>query len=86
MGREVARVQASCRDHLKLEVARIWLCARPPASPELGPALSGVVGQEVQLLGPPAGYLANLSTWEQRVCERMGAPLAGLLANVDQKS
>ena len=86
VGREVARVQASCRDHLKLEVARVWLCARPPAGPELGPVLSGMVGQEVQPLEPPAGYLAHLSDWEQSVCGRMGAPLAGMLANVDQKS
>ena len=86
VGQEVARVQASCRDHLKLEVARIWLCARPPAGPELGPVLSGMVGQEVQPLEPPAGYLTHLSAGEQGVLVRMGAPLAGLLANVDQKS
>jgi hypothetical protein len=86
IGQEVGRVQASCRDHLKLDVARIWLCARPPAGPELGPALSGIVCQEVRSLEPPASCLAHLSDWEQSVCGRMGAPLAGLLANVGQKS
>jgi len=86
VGQEVARVQASCRDHLKLDVVRIWLCARPPAGPELGPALRGMVGQEVQPLEPPASCLAHLTDWEQSVCGRMGAPLAGLLANVGQKS
>ena len=86
IGQEVARVQASCRDHLKLDVARIWLCARPPAGPELGPVLTALLGQEVTPLDPPANCLARLTDWEQSVCGRMGAPLAGLLSNAGQKS
>ena len=86
VGQEVSRVQASCRDHLKLEVARIWLCARPPAGPELGPVLSGMVGQEVQTLEPPAGSLARLSDWERTVGGGLAVPLAGLLNNTELKS
>jgi hypothetical protein len=81
VGREVARVQAGCRDHLRLEVAAVWLCARPPAVPEMAPAVAGIVGQEVQPLEPPAGCLVHLSSGERSVCERLGTPLVGLLLN-----
>jgi hypothetical protein len=81
VGREVARVQAGCRDHLRLEVAAVWLCARPPAVPGMAPAVAGIVGQEVQPLEPPAGCLVHLSSGERSVCERLGAPLVGLLLN-----
>jgi hypothetical protein len=81
VGREVARVQASCRDHLRLEPAAVWLCARPPATREMAAAVAGIVGQEVQWLEAPAACLAHLSGAERGVGERLGAPLVGLLLN-----
>src|SRR5262249_32063515 len=37
---EAARVMASCRDHLKVEISRVWLCARPAGGSEFCVELS----------------------------------------------
>jgi hypothetical protein len=81
---EVFRVLASCRDHLQFEVDKVWLCARPPATSELGPELASAISKEVLPLAPGAGDALKLSAAEQATFESFGAPLAGLIANTGQ--
>ena len=81
VGFEVTRVMASCRDCLHVEPEKVWLCARPPATPELGPALAGVISKEVSYLSPGAKPATALSAAEQVAFESIGAPVAGLISN-----
>ena len=81
---EVTRVLASCRDHLQFDVDKVWLCARPPATAELGPELARAISTEVLLLAPSAGDAVKLSAAEQATFDSLGAPLAGLIANASQ--
>ena len=78
---EVARVCASARDHLQVEVPRVWLCVRPPTSDDFASEVGRAVGQEVRLLAPPVEVGASLPSAERTPFERFGAPLAGLLMN-----
>ena len=78
---EVARVCASARDHLQVDIPRVWLCVRPPATDDLASEVGRAVGQEVRLLTPPAEVGASLPSAEGAPFERFGAPLAGLLMN-----
>lgn len=80
--REVARVLATCRDHRKTEIAHVWLCARPPATPELGAEVARALATEVHPLAGTAGYAQTLPPPEQALFERFGTTFAGLLANV----
>ena len=78
---EVARVCASARDHLQVEVPRVWLCVRPPTSDDFASEVGRAVGQEIRLLAPPVEVGASLPSAERTPFERFGAPLAGLLMN-----
>jgi hypothetical protein len=79
---EVTRVLASSRDHLKLEVETLRLCARPPAMPGLAADLAGAIGKEVEPLTPGTKVSAALSAAESGVFDSVGAPIAGLIANM----
>lgn len=78
---EAARVVASSRDHLKVEIARVWLCARPPAGEDMMPALAAAVSRLVDPLVPSVDLVANLSSTERTLFERFGAPVAGVVLN-----
>ena len=81
VGAEVTRVLAGCRDHLHVEPEKVWLCARPPATAELGPVLAELISKEVTPLAPEAKSASALSETEQALLGSVGAPFAGLLAN-----
>jgi len=78
---EAARVMFSCRDHLKVEISRVWLCARPRGGPEFCVELSQALGQPVELLEPDPGFAAALSSEDRNLFESLGAPAAGLIMN-----
>lgn len=78
---EAARILASARDHLKVEVEGAWLCARPPAAAELLAALARVTACEVEVLTPASELTGALSPEERSLFEHFGAPVAGLVAN-----
>ncbi len=78
---EAARVIASSRDHLKVEISQIWLCARPPAGSEFGAELSRALGHSVELLKPNPDFAAALSSEDRNLFESFGAPAAGLILN-----
>ncbi|MGD0693591.1 MAG: hypothetical protein ABSB82_01925 [Terriglobia bacterium] len=82
VGFEVTRVLASSRDCLHVEPEKVWLCPRPPATTELGPVLAGLISKEVLILSPGAKPAAALSATEQAAFESVGAPIAGLIANL----
>lgn len=79
---EVNRILASSRDRLQIEVERLWLCARPPATPELATELSRAILKEVRNLEPHAGLAATLPASERAVFDSVGAPVAGLISNL----
>ena len=80
---EAARVAASARDHLKVEIGQVWLCARPPAASELATEVARVVSKQVRVLRPKSELGGTLPVAERATFERFGAPIAGLLANAD---
>jgi type IV pilus assembly protein PilM len=82
IGFEVSRVLASTRDFMHVEPEKVWLCARPPATPELAPALAAIISKEVAHLAPAAKLASALPAAEHTVFESVGAPMAGLIANV----
>jgi hypothetical protein len=79
---EVARVLASTRDHLKIEVEKVLLCARPPAGVRLARELMETIGRDVENLAPDGALGAGLSPAEAGIFDSVGAPIAGLLANL----
>ncbi len=78
---EAARVIASCRDHLKVEISQVWLCARPPASAEFCAELSRTLGHAIELLKPDEEFAAALTGEDRSLFECFGAPAAGLVLN-----
>ncbi len=78
---EAARALASASDNRKVEIGRVWLCARPPATQELGAALAGALSREVRPLAPAAGLDLSLPVAEQSLFERYGAAFAGIASN-----
>lgn len=78
---EATRVLASACDHMHVEVRRVWICARPPASAELVPELVHALSQEVVNLTPSADLAAALPDAERTLFERFGATVAGLILN-----
>jgi hypothetical protein len=81
VAREAARVLASSRDHLKVEIERVRLCARPPATAELGAELARVLAHPVEPLAPRSELAAALPGTERLLFERFGATFAGLVSN-----
>jgi hypothetical protein len=78
---EAARVIASSRDHLKVEISQVRLCTRPPASSEFCAELTRALGQPVELLKPNPDFAAPLSSEDRNLFECFGAPVAGLILN-----
>ncbi len=85
VAREAARVVAGSRDHLKVDIGRVWICARPPGRPELIPELSRAVPCEVVPLAPSAELDARLPATERAPFARFGATLAGLVSNSEKE-
>ncbi len=83
---EAARVEASARDHLKLRIERLYLCARPAASQELISSLAAAVSSTVDLLAPAPHLSAALPDAEGAVFQRFGATVAGVVLNSGNKS
>jgi hypothetical protein len=79
---EVARVLASTRDRLNIEVEKVLLCARPPAGAQLARELVEIIAKEIQNLVPEGGLGSALSPAEGRIFDSVGAPIAGLLTNL----
>ncbi len=79
--RETARVAASTRDHLKLEIGRAWLCARPPAGVDLAADLTRALTVEVRPLTPKEDPSSALPASEVELFNTLGTPVAGLVAN-----
>jgi hypothetical protein len=78
---EAARVLAGSRDHLKVEMGEVWLCARPRAPAGLEEELARATGCEVKRLAP-APEASSLLVGEERLdFERYGAVAAGLARN-----
>jgi hypothetical protein len=79
---EAARILASARDHLKTELERVWLCARPPAGSEMVSTVASAIAHDVEVLTPRASFGAGLPSEQQTLFEEYGATVAGLLSNV----
>jgi hypothetical protein len=76
------RVAASARDHLKVEVKRVYISERPLNLPGLEDEIGRAVSCEVTRLSPPAGMAGSLSQTEQSTFENFGGPFAGLVSNL----
>jgi len=79
--REIARVVATCRDHLKSEIEDLWIYVRPPARGSLGKEIGEAVGRNVQLLTGSAAHAATLPPPEKEILEVFGMTFVGLLEN-----
>lgn len=78
---EAARVVASTEDRLRLPLACLWFCARPPATPQWADQLSQALGREIQQLEPRSDLGEALAGEDRSVFMRYGATLAGLVVN-----
>jgi len=79
--REIERVVATCRDHLKSEIESLWIHIRPAADSSLDKEIGEATGQRVQRLTTSPALLEALAPEEKQFVERFGMPFAGLLAN-----
>jgi hypothetical protein len=79
--REIARVVATCRDHLKSEIEDLYVYVRPPASPSLDKEIGEATGWRAQLLTCSASHAVTLSPAEKETLEGFGMTFAGLLEN-----
>jgi hypothetical protein len=80
--REIARVVATCRDHLKSEIEDLWIYVRPPATLSLEKEIiEEATGRHVELLTSSASHAATLSPAEKKILEGFGMTFAGLLEN-----
>jgi hypothetical protein len=78
---EAARVIASSRDHMRLEISRAWFCMRPRESAGFTEQVGRAISQEVSTLEPNSQLGAPLHDQERAVFEQLGAPVGGLLTN-----
>jgi hypothetical protein len=79
--REISRVVATCRDHLKSEIEDLWIHVRPPATRSLDKEIGKAIGRNVQFLTSSASQASTLSPAEKKILEGFGMPFAGLLEN-----
>ena len=79
--REIARVVAACRDHLKSAIEELWIYVRPPATRSLDKEIGEALGRHVQPLTRSASHAATLPTAEKKIFEDFGMTFAGLLEN-----
>lgn len=82
VGREAARVLATCQDNLHVQVQNVWFCSRPPAAAEVEQALAQALGRELSPL--PAKFIppAGLPSGQREAFDHFGVPFAGLVANL----
>jgi len=78
--REIARVVATCRDHLKCEIEDLSIYIRPPAT-RLLEEIGEATGRRVQLLTSSASHAETLPPAEKKIMEGFGMTFAGLLEN-----
>ena len=86
VGREAARVLATCQDNLSVQVQNVWYCARPPAEPQVEEALAKALGRELHPL--PANFVpasGGLPSGQREVFDHFGMPFAGLVANLGER-
>ena len=83
---EAARAFASMRDRFALEVAAVWLAARPQASKDLASQLESALGRSVRTLPGIETYGLTLPQSERETFLDYGAPIAGLLQNAGAAS
>jgi hypothetical protein len=81
VGREAARVLATCQDNLGVQVENVWYCARPPAAGELEAALERALGRTLSSLPIKSLPTGGLPSGQGEIFEKFGVPFAGLLAN-----
>ena len=79
--REIARVVATCRDHLKSEIENLWIYLRPPGSRSLDKEIGEASGRIVQLLTSSGSHAVNLPPAEKKILDGFGMTFAGLVAN-----
>jgi hypothetical protein len=82
VGREAARVLATCQDNLHVQVQNVWFCSRPPAAPEVEQALAQVLGRELSPLPPTFIPAGGLPSGQREDFDHFGMPFAGLAANL----
>ena len=82
VGREAARVLATCQDNLNVQVQNVWFCARPPAESAVEEALAKALDRELCVL--PASFVpaAGLPSGQRDAFDHFGMPFAGLVANL----
>jgi hypothetical protein len=78
---EIARVVATCRDHLKSEIEALWIYVRPPAGSSLDKEIGDATGRPVRLLTCSASHAVALPPAEKKILEDFGVTFAGLLEN-----
>jgi hypothetical protein len=82
VGREAARVLATCQDNLAVQVQNVWFCARPPADSEVKEALAKALGRELRPLTANFVSPARLPSEQREIFDLFGMPFAGLMANL----
>jgi len=81
-GTEAARVMASARDHMQVEITRVWLCVRPrPSQQDVAAELERVVGREIEWLAPRSDMFGALQQPARSIFQELGAALGGLMMN-----
>jgi len=85
VGREAARVLATCQDNLGVQVQNVWYCARPLADPEVEAALAMVLGRELCPLPANCVPAAGLPSGQREAFDQFGMPFAGLVANLSSR-
>ncbi len=78
---EIARVVATCRDHLKSEIENLWIYVRPPAGRSLDQEIAEATGQPVQRLATSASHAGALLPDAKQILDGFGMTFAGLLEN-----
>ena len=82
VGREAARVLATCQDNLGVQVQNVWYCARPQPPAAVGGALAKSLERELRLF--PASFVpvGGLPSGQREAFDEFGLPFAGLVANL----
>jgi hypothetical protein len=79
--REIARVVATCRDHLKSEIENLYIYVRPPASSSLDKQIAEATGRPIELLASSVSHATGLAPAEEKILQGFGMTFAGLLEN-----
>lgn len=83
---EAARAAASARDRLGLDIARVWLCSRPPLDEGIKDALCKALGAPVEDLPLDESLETGLGSEERPLFNLFAAPLTGIIANSGRAS